>query len=532
MKRTGIRWPARYRYGCVPVLLVYVSVLALAVACSGSPRSQSSDTTLNLGLPADLGGPLDPDTYYDAPGLMIIKNVYEGLVTYEAGTGPKRIVPKLATEWTESPDGLEYTFKLRRGVKFLDGSDFDSTAVVASFARRTAVNGGPAYMLADVASVKTPDPFTAVVTLKQPNTAFLDYLASAYSPVMLSPAGLGQFAGDDHAQTYLQTHDLGTGPYRLSAAETNQKYTLSEFGDYWGSKPHFATVNLRVIPDESAQIIQFQQGQIDAITHRPTSATVGQFRSNPDFKVYNFPSLQNQELYINPHKGFLTDRDARVALLEAIDVESAMNDLIGLGMATAARQMSPSGMVDEPYAQQSIAYDPTRLREIAAKLPADQKGIEIVYTVDAADDQLVAERIGAQLKEAGLEPTVRGVLITETYDWVGNVDAAQKGPNLYIGQFGPDARTPYGWSHIAFDEDGGLQYFSCPVDGSAELNAKALETGDLAVYDEVAKRALATGCWMNIGQRSWTMITRSDLKGMDTAYTVGTPSTLQLAALS
>ena len=83
-----------------------------------------------------------------------------------------------------------YTFHLRKGVTFHDGTPFTAAAVDVAFKRRIAVKGGAAYMVDVVKSVETPDDYTAVITLKQPNTAFLSYLASPFGPKMESPEGL------------------------------------------------------------------------------------------------------------------------------------------------------------------------------------------------------------------------------------------------------------------------------------------------------------------------------------------------------
>ena len=99
---------------------------------------------------------------------------------------------------------------MRHDVHFHDGTPFTSAAVAASFGRRLAVDQAPAYMLADLSSVGTSNPYVAVVHLKTPNSAFMDYLASAYGPKMESPAVLKAHAGTDHDQTWLKTHDAGT----------------------------------------------------------------------------------------------------------------------------------------------------------------------------------------------------------------------------------------------------------------------------------------------------------------------------------
>ena len=118
---------------------------------------------------------------------------------------------------------MVFTFKLREGVKFHDGTPFTSAAVKASFDRRVAVNQGPAYMVKDVASVTTQGDYGVTITLKAPNSAFLDYLACPYGPRILSPEGLKKNAGADNAQGYLTNHDLGTGPFTRTAAEVGSK---------------------------------------------------------------------------------------------------------------------------------------------------------------------------------------------------------------------------------------------------------------------------------------------------------------------
>ncbi len=144
---------------------------------------------LHLSFLQDPGQPPDPDIYYAGQGLLLTTNTYEGLLQYKAGTDKPELEPLLATEWKASPDNKVFDFKLREGVKFHDGTPFTAEAVKASFDRRLAVDQGPAYMVKDVESVTPQGDYDVTITLKAPNAAFLDYLACAYGPRMLSPAG-------------------------------------------------------------------------------------------------------------------------------------------------------------------------------------------------------------------------------------------------------------------------------------------------------------------------------------------------------
>src|SRR5205814_1489502 len=130
---------------------------------------------------------------------------------------------------------------------------FTSAAVRPSFDRRLAVNQGPAYMVADIASVTTQGDYQVTIRLKHPDSSFVDYLAAPYGPRMLSPTALKQHAAKDHAQTWLRTHDAGTGPYTLTDARVGSHYGLSAFAGYWGAKPYFTTVDLPVVNDGSTQ---------------------------------------------------------------------------------------------------------------------------------------------------------------------------------------------------------------------------------------------------------------------------------------
>ncbi|PRC46912.1 ABC transporter substrate-binding protein, partial [Mycobacterium sp. ITM-2017-0098] len=246
---------------------------------------------------------------------------YEGLLQYKAGTEKPELEPLLATEWTASPDNKVFTFKLREGVTFHDGTPFTSAAVKASFDRRVAVDQGPAYMVKDVESVTTQGDYDVTITLKAPNSAFLDYLACPYGPRMLSPEGLTKNAGSDNAQTYLTSHDLGTGPYVLTAAEVGSRYSLEAYPEYWGSKPYFEKVEIPVITDVSAQQLQFNNGQLAAILHDLPSSAVQSYLDNDAYANYSLPTMMSNYLYINPHKGMLTDANNRKAVLQAVNVD-------------------------------------------------------------------------------------------------------------------------------------------------------------------------------------------------------------------
>ena len=163
-------------------------------------------------------------------------------------------------------------------MKFHDGTALDAAAAQGSFERRTNVNSAPAYMLADVASYATPDPMTFVVTLESRCRPFLDYLAAPYGPKVVSPTVLTEQGGDDFAQSYLKTHDAGTGPFTITDFELGTKYVLTRFDGYWGPKPQVTSITYNILPDISTQRLKLESGELSMIIHGLSTATSSRSR--------------------------------------------------------------------------------------------------------------------------------------------------------------------------------------------------------------------------------------------------------------
>src|SRR5579864_850969 len=131
----------------------------------GGSAPAPADKTLHLSFLQDPGQPPDPDIFYAGQGLLLTTNLYDGLLMYKPGTATPTLEPALATKWSENANHTVFTFTLRRGVKFHDGTPFTAAAVKPSFDRRLAVNQGPAYMVAGVKSVTTQGDYNVTITL-------------------------------------------------------------------------------------------------------------------------------------------------------------------------------------------------------------------------------------------------------------------------------------------------------------------------------------------------------------------------------
>jgi peptide/nickel transport system substrate-binding protein len=302
-------------------LLAIATLLLLSSACTSrsQPPQGREGGTLRLAYLADMAQ-ADPDVFYDIEGNTVILSVYEGLLKYKPDS--TEIIPSLAEKWEVSPDGLTYTFHLRSGVKFHDGTPFNAQAVKTAFQRRLDVGAAPAYMVQPIASMQTPDATTFVVRLKHPVAPFLHYLASSWGPKMISPKALTDHAGKDHAQTWLNEHAVGTGPFQLTTFQRGERYELTRFDGYWGPKAHLDKVDIRIIPDIGTQRLQLQSGDLDAILHSFPQAELASAKSNPDLQVRDFSAFLNNILYLNTNKKPLSDPALRKTLAGALNRDS------------------------------------------------------------------------------------------------------------------------------------------------------------------------------------------------------------------
>lgn len=435
-------------------IILSAVILATAVGCSSTapPDSKSDSSTLHLAISDDSGG-FDPDTYYGAEGLIITQSTYETLLTYKPNSA--ELVGLLAQRWTVSPDGLTYTFTLRPGVKFSDGTAFTAEAAKASFQRRIDLKGGPSYMLEQVLDMKTPSKTTFVVTLKKPQSPFLDYLASPYGPMMISPALVATHEGTDNAANYLASHSAGTGPYVLSEAKPATKYVLTANPDYWGQKANYKTVDIAVLSDFSTQRIQFESGQLDMLFRGPTTQDIKGYQNDPKFQVQFFPALFQTTIYVDPKSTVFGDKTRSRALFGALDKQSLTAAVFG-DRGVAAKELYPAGMVEDPVPD-SVESDASGLEGAVASMKGEK--VVVGYNNDGTLGQM-AELIQAQLSDAGLDATSRGYTSTQSGTFAGSPSDR---PDLFLSSLNPDAVNPDTYGRLYFYTSGAVNYLGGSV---------------------------------------------------------------------
>jgi peptide/nickel transport system substrate-binding protein len=503
------------------------TTLVVAGCSSGTPTGSGggggaaapTNGTLTVGLLGDIGQPPDPDIYYANNGTAIMINAYEGLVQYKNNTDAVDIAPRLAETWDVNPTHDVYTFHLRKGVTFHDGTPFTSAAVDVAFKRRIAVKGGAAYMVEAVKSVATPDDFTAVVTLTKPNTAFLSYLASPFGPKMESPQGLKANAGSDDAQTYLSSHDLGTGPYELTTAQTGVKYEMTQYDGYWGPKSPFKKIEMPVYTDESALELAFDNGTVGTVVAALPSSSLDKYAKAGNASNYFLPTLQGALVTVNPSHDFFKTSDARVAFLKSIDQGALVSQVLGK-RSEAATTMYAKGMIPGAADKQAISFDAGALKGYVASLPANApKNLVIGFANGNVNAQSMANIVVANLQTDGLTATAQGYDTSTVFGWINNPPS---GPDAFIdGNNGPDGGDPYMWGHVFWDASGGINYFGCESKEVNGLLALGLGTGDTATYVKAGDLYGQTGCFLNLSYNKDWVVAQKWLTGVPESQNIG-----------
>ncbi|CAA0131875.1 putative D,D-dipeptide-binding periplasmic protein DdpA [Mycolicibacterium vanbaalenii] len=495
-----------------------VGGLALAnlVAACGGEASVDGQGNLTLRMPflQDMQVP-DPDIMYEGEGVQVMKSCYEGLVNYKSGTS--EIVPGLAESWTVSDDQLTYTFKLVPDVKFHDGTPADAAAWIKSFERRAAINEGPAYMVTGIAKSEAPDPTTLVVTLEEPNNAFLHYAACPWQMYAVSPTAVETHSvGDDLAQEWLKTHDAGTGPYVMKEFVPGSQYTLERFDGYWGEQPYFESVRIEIVPEVATQKLQLDQGAFDLVAKGFAIPDVLTYQQNPKFEVITTRGASMMVLWMNASAGIFADKALRQAMMTALDrtsiVETAFQGLTPVQMEYWPENMFPEGLApfDPPV-------DIGPLEAIAPTLPS--QNIDLAWvTSNGAPAQQVAELIQTQLAPAGMEITVRAMPSAEWFD-LCNQPAEQR-PDLLVATMGGDALHLDTAMRI-FLRTGAkplnaYQYGNPEVDRLMD-EAITKPTDDEAnqVYLQITDIVQDEALWVPLCRTPQNMVTQADIDGVE-----------------
>src|SRR5881396_2301034 len=357
----GVRWrldrtSRRPRMRLIAALLFVLLMPTVVVA---QPAG-----TLVVGLVAEPVA-LDPPQVTDLNSNRVGRRIVETLVTFP--DEKTEVVPGLAESWTISKDGLQYTFKLRKGVTFHDGTPLNADAVKFSLERQT-VPDHPAnklgkypfanYFFGNVKAVEPLDELTVRFILKEPRASFLDIMAAAAASIV-SPTAVKKF-GLDYG-----TNPVGTGPFRFASWERGQRVVLEKNPSYWKFPVKVDRVIYRPIVEDQARLTELLTGGLDLIVGVPAD-NVAPLEKNPKLTLLKQVGAHVWYLGMNNQKKPFDDKRVRQALNYAVNKDAIVNDVLN-GTGAASKGPVLPGTWGADGALKPYPYDPDRARKLLAE---------------------------------------------------------------------------------------------------------------------------------------------------------------------
>jgi peptide/nickel transport system substrate-binding protein len=395
----------------------------MAVATIGAAAPLQAQTPPNVLVVGQIAEPksLDPHAVTAVNDFRILVNVYDGLVRYKDGT--LEVEPSLAERWDISEDGKTYTFHLRDGVSFHDGTPFDAEAVKFNFDRMLNEDHpfhdtGPfplAFFFSSVEAVTVLDNLTVEFTLSEPYAPFLSNLAYP-TGLMVSPAAVEEFGKD------FGRNPSGTGAFRFEEWEANSRVIVTRTADWWDGAPPLEAVIYRPVTDTNTRIAEMLSGGLDVMVEVPPDS-LAQFRDDANYQVFEQAGPHLWFLILNAKEGPFASKAIRQAANYAID-KAALVENILQGTAEVAAGPTPPAFAwahDESLAP--YPYDPDKAKALLEEAGYD--GSELTFYVTEGgsgmlDPIAMGTAIQADLQAVGMPVKI------ETYEW-----------NTFLGKVNP-----------------------------------------------------------------------------------------------
>ena len=341
-------------------------VWATAVTLFGAPAAALADTTLVIGMASDPTG-LDPEAVENNTSGFIMSTIYDSLLRYKTGTTD--VAPGIAESWTSSPDGLTYTFKLKSGVKFSDGTPLDAKAVIWNVDRllnkanpQYIYNTGPVegyidFTYGDVASYKAVDDTTVEFTFKKPSAPFLNSLAMVWNG-LVSPGAAEKYGKD------LRSHPVGSGPFVLREWRQRDQIILDANPNYWGGNPKVDHIIFKELPDPQAAVLALKRGDVQILADLSTQS-VPALKNDPNVTVLTQPGLAVSGVALPVDTPPFNDKRVRQALNYAVD-KAAINKALFADLAVPMTSPLPQAQWGFDKSLQGYPYDPAKAKQLLA----------------------------------------------------------------------------------------------------------------------------------------------------------------------
>jgi peptide/nickel transport system substrate-binding protein len=388
---------------------------------------------------------LDMMNQQEQPASNVGAQMFESLLERDQSL---KLVPALAAEMPKLVAPTTWEFKLRRGVKFHNGEDFNAESVKFSIERlanpANKLRGSTSF--APIDRVEIVDPYTVKIHTKKPWPVFVSHIALRQA-AMYPPK---EYAGKDAAA--ISKSPIGTGPYKFVRWSKDDEIVMEAFPGYWGGAAKIKTIVFKPIPDDAVRVAALQNGEIDVAVNIPPHLA-GIIEKHPKIFLSTAPSIRTIQLMFythqmdanhkptGPYNGPTADKRVRQALTYAIDADAIIKGVMD-GKAVRVPTMLTSLHFGYDPSLKPIKQDVGRAKKLLAEA-GFPNGLEIVLNGPQGRyvrDKEVAEAVAGQLTQAGIKTTLR------TYEFVNYLNNM-----VYVHKAGPVWLI--GWGHPTMDAE-------------------------------------------------------------------------------
>ncbi len=365
----------------------------------GAKGTADKDATLRIAMSADAQS-LDPPNFSLNGDFARLDLIYDSLI--RIGDGNK-LEPGLATSWKQDSD-TEWTFELRKGVKFSDGTELDASVVKTSLERASKASQGKGY-LGVLKEVEAVDADTVKLHLTKPFSGLLNNLSLPVSAIVSAQAIKDK--GDK-----LATEPVGSGAFTLKSWNPDEKMVLERNDAYWGPKPPVKTVEISTIPEASTRFAALQSGEVDVIENPPPSE-LQVIRDSGT--MHELIESRNQPVFLGFELKQVPDVRVRRAIAMAIDKKAIVGDVLEGLPAVADKGLIPPALIEPAADPVNVDHDLEGAKKLMSEAGASNVTLDLVMPGNSyLKDKEVGEVIKEQLKQIGVTAELK---VQESGTW-------------------------------------------------------------------------------------------------------------------
>jgi peptide/nickel transport system substrate-binding protein len=462
---------------------------------------------------------LDPHLVYDQSRIANRINLYDSLLRWE--DNPPEIMLWLTEGYKVSEDGLKWTFKLRKGVKFHDGSELTAEAVQYSMERLLALGQGAAPLFSSIierGSTSIVDKYTVEFNLAKPYSPFLSLIPELY--IVNPKICKAHEVGGDWGSKWLAGHEAGSGSYQLIKHNPAVGFTIARFKDHfmgWKGK-HVDEVEFRTVREVASKVMALQKGEVHATDSWLPAEQIDKLKKTPNVNVLREPSMRTFVIGMNNQRPPFTDVHIRRAISYAFDYDGFIREVMG-GKVTRNPGPIPINLWGAPKDLKGYEYDLDKARkELSLAKEKINRPLQVAVNVNVQTFKSAGLVLQNGLSQLGIKvdivedtwPVLTGKCrkVETTPDmWTYTVSTYYPDPNNWIGEQFRSA------SHGTWK--GSSWYTNPKVD---ELLNRALEVVNIderkKLYEEASRLVLEDAPSIFIYNTDWYGPFRENIHGV------------------